>query len=100
NPCDKNVTIGPLINTKQAQRVEQLVSAAVNEGATLEIGGHADGVFFQPTVLTDVTANNSIFSEEIFGPVAVLIPFSSDEQAIELANDGDYGLSAGIITSN
>lgn len=100
NPCESHVTIGPLINAKQAQRVEQLVNAAVAEGATLEVGGHADGVFFEPTVLSDVTANNSIFSEEIFGPVAVLIPFTTDEQAIELANDGDYGLSAGVISSN
>lgn len=100
NPCESHVTIGPLINAKQAQRVEKLVNAAVAEGATLEIGGHADGVFFEPTVLSDVTSNNSIFSEEIFGPVAVLIPFSTDEQAIELANDGDYGLSAGVISSN
>ena len=100
NPCDSKVTIGPLINAKQAQRVEQLVSAAVSEGAKLEIGGRADGVFFEPTVLADVTSNNSIFTEEIFGPVAVLIPFSTDVEAIELANDGNYGLSAGIITSN
>jgi len=90
NPCESQVTIGPLINAKQAQRVEQLVNAAVAEGATLEIGGHADGVFFQPTVLSDVSQDNPIFSKEIFGPVAVLIPFSTD----------DYGLSAGIITSN
>ncbi|HFF5136075.1 TPA: aldehyde dehydrogenase family protein, partial [Acinetobacter baumannii] len=54
----------------------------------------------QPTVLSDVDNNNPIFSEEIFGPVAVLIPFSTDEEAIALANEGDYGLSAGIITSN
>lgn len=100
NPCESNVTIGPLINAKQAQRVEQLVNTAVEEGATLEIGGHANGVFFEPTVLSDVTSNNSIFSEEIFGPVAILIPFTTDEQAIELANDGDYGLSAGVISSN
>ncbi|CAM4101727.1 benzaldehyde dehydrogenase [Acinetobacter pragensis] len=100
NQCDSHVTIGPLINEKQAQHVEQLVKAAVAEGAKLEAGGHANGVFFEPTVLSDVTSNNSIFSEEIFGPVAVLIPFSADEQAIELANDGDYGLSAGVISSN
>ena len=100
NPCDSDVTIGPLINAKQAQRVENLVNTAVSQGAILEIGGRADGVFFEPTVLSHVSQDNPIFSEEIFGPVAVLMPFSTDEQAIELANDGDYGLSAGIITSN
>lgn len=100
NPCESHVTIGPLINAKQAQRVEQLVNVAVAKGATLEVGGRADGVFFEPTVLSNVTSNNPIFSEEIFGPVAVLIPFTTDEQAIELANDGDFGLSAGVISSN
>ena len=100
NPCESHVTIGPLINAKQAQRVEQLVNVAVAEGATGEVGGRADGVFFEPTVLSNVTSNNPIFSEEIFGPVAVLIPFTTDEQAIELANDGDFGLSAGVISSN
>lgn len=100
NPLQSGVTIGPLINDKQSQRVEQLVNEAIAHGAKLEVGGHANGVFFEPTVLADVTQDNPIFTEEIFGPVAVLIPFGSDEQAITLANVGDYGLSAGIITSN
>lgn len=100
NPCESHVTIGPLINAKQVQRVEKLVQAAVTHGAQLDIGGKANGVFFEPTVLSNVTLDNPIFTEEIFGPVAVLIPFNSDDQAIDLANDGDYGLSAGIITSN
>lgn len=100
NPCESNVTIGPLIDTKQAQRVESLVDNAIKHGAKLEIGGQANGVFFEPTVLSDITVDNPIFSQEIFGPVAVLIPFSSDDQAVELANNGNYGLSAGIITSN
>ncbi|MDC4876268.1 benzaldehyde dehydrogenase [Acinetobacter baumannii] len=100
NPLQSEVTIGPLINKRQSERVEQLVNEAIAHGAKLEIGGNANGVFFEPTVLADVTQDNPIFTEEIFGPVAVLIPFKSDEQAIELANDGDYGLSAGIITSN
>jgi benzaldehyde dehydrogenase (NAD) len=100
NPLEQNVTIGPLINEKQSKRVEALVQAAVEHGATLEVGGKANGPFFEPSVLSQVQADNPIFSEEIFGPVAVLIPFASDEQAIELANKGDYGLSAGIISSN
>ncbi|WP_151867403.1 benzaldehyde dehydrogenase AreC [Acinetobacter soli] len=100
NPLEQNVTIGPLINEKQSKRVEALVQAAIEHGATLEVGGKANGPFFEPSVLSQVQADNPIFSEEIFGPVAVLIPFASDEQAIELANMGDYGLSAGIISSN
>lgn len=100
NPLDDNVMIGPLINRKQCQHVDQLVQKALAHGARLEVGGKADGVFFEPTVLTQVTRDNSIFSEEIFGPVAVLIKFDTEEQAIELANEGDYGLSAGIITNS
>lgn len=100
NPLQSDVTIGPLINAKQSQRVEQLVKDAIAHGAKLEVGGQAKGVFFEPTVLADVKQDNPIFTEEIFGPVAVLIPFSTDEQAIGLANEGDYGLSVGIITAN
>ncbi|HAV5025339.1 TPA: benzaldehyde dehydrogenase [Acinetobacter baumannii] len=100
NPMQDNVTLGPLINSKQSVRVENLVKQAVEFGAKLEIGGEAKGVFFEPTVLADVTKSNPIFSEEIFGPVAVLISFADDAEAIELANEGEYGLSAGIITSD
>lgn len=100
NPMDEGVTIGPLINRKQCQHVESLVNSAVQEGAILEIGGKANGVFYEPTVLSNVTEDNVIFREEIFGPVAVLMAFDNDEQAIALANEGDYGLSAGIISSN
>lgn len=100
NPIDPSVTIGPLINQKQCQRVAGLVQNAIEAGAILEIGGKADGNFFEPTVLSHVTQDNPIFEQEVFGPVAVLIPFTTDEEAIALANMGDYGLSAGIITSN
>lgn len=100
NPTQDNVTIGPLINEKQSLRVKQLVNDAIEHGAILEIGGNSKGAFFEPSVLSAVKQDNPIFSEEIFGPVAVLIPFSTDQEAIDLANMGDYGLSAGIITSN
>ncbi|WP_353171012.1 benzaldehyde dehydrogenase [Acinetobacter rudis] len=100
NPIDPSINIGPLINQKQCQRVAAIVQSAILAGAHLEIGGKGDGVFFEPTVLTQVTQDNPIFEQEIFGPVAVLIPFETDEEAIALANMGDYGLSAGIISSN
>lgn len=100
NPAQENVTIGPLIDEKQCRRVAGLVQAAVAHGARLETGGDAQGVFFRPAVLSGVSKNNPVFHEEIFGPVAVLIPFADDAEAVELANDGDYGLSAGIITGN
>jgi benzaldehyde dehydrogenase (NAD) len=100
NPSDPQVSIGPLINAQQVQRVASLVESAVAHGAVLEHGGQADGVYYHPSVLSHVTADNPIFREEIFGPVAVLVAFDDDAQAIALTNAGDYGLSAGIITSN
>ncbi|RZG79864.1 aldehyde dehydrogenase family protein [Acinetobacter pittii] len=98
NPIQDHVTLGPLINAQQSLRVESLVKKAIQFGAKLEVGGNAKDVFFEPTVLSDVTKSNPIFAEEIFGPVAVLISFANDAEAIELANDGEYGLSSGIIT--
>lgn len=100
NPLQSDVTLGPLIDEKQCQRVKNLVDAAVDAGATLEIGGKADGVFYEPTVLANVKVDNPIFQQEVFGPVAVLIAFEDEQQAIEIANLGEYGLSAGIISRN
>ncbi len=91
NPAQENVTIGPLIDEKQCRRVADLVQAAVTHGARLETGGDAQGCF-RPAVLSGVSKNNPVFHEEIFGPVAVLIPFADDAEAVELANDGDYRL--------
>lgn len=100
NPTDDGVHIGPLIDTKQSQRVIKLIQQAIDAGAVLETGGHANGVFVEASVLSNVNSDNPIFAEEIFGPVAVLVPYDNEEQLIELANAGDYGLSAGIITNN
>lgn len=88
---------GPLINEAALQKVQQLVDDAVKEGARLVCGGkpHALGrTFFQPTVLDGVTPKMQIVCEEIFGPVAPVIRFSSDDEAIEIANDTPYGLAA------
>ena len=69
-------------------------------GATLAAGGTSEGLFFKPTVLSGVTRDNPAFHEEIFGPVAVVVPFDTDAEAIELANDTEYGLSAAILSQN
>lgn len=100
DPMQENTTIGPLIDAKQSLRVENLVQKAIQAGAELVLGGKANGVFFEPTVLSDVGLDNPIFSEEIFGPVAVLTPFSDEKELLELANASEYGLAAGIITSD
>lgn len=100
NPATEKVSLGPLINAHQRDQISKIVSLAQESGAKLEVGGRCEGLFFEPTVLSGVTKDNLAFREEIFGPVAVVVPFDSDEEAIELANDTEYGLSAGIISSN
>jgi aldehyde dehydrogenase (NAD+) len=80
------------------------VEAGQNEGANLIAGGHASdferGYFVLPTVFDGVSSEMSIAREEIFGPVLSVLPFSGDEEAAEIANDSDYGLAAGIFTSD
>lgn len=100
DPASGQVALGPIINRGQADHALGIVDAAVASGAKLAVGGKSDGLFFQPTVLTDVRPDNPAFNEEIFAPVAVVTTFDTDEEAIALANDTDYGLSAAIISRN
>ncbi|MGC5799664.1 benzaldehyde dehydrogenase [Sphingomonas sp. NFX23] len=100
DPMSGTVAIGPIINQGQVDHARDVVDRSVAAGAEVIAGGTADGLFFKPTVLTAVTKDMPAFGEEIFGPVAVLVPFRSDEEAIALANDTEYGLSAGIITND
>ncbi len=96
NPAEGSVHIGPLINERQAERVERIVRESVEAGAQVLAGGRRQGRFFEPTVLAGVTARMPAFHEEIFGPVAPVIAFDSDEEAIELVHASDYGLAAAI----
>ncbi len=98
DPAAGNVALGPLINERQRDRVHAIVTQAVQEGAKLEAGGKYEGLFYQPTVLTGVRSSMRAFREEVFGPVANITTFASDEQAIALANDTEYGLSAGVLS--
>jgi benzaldehyde dehydrogenase (NAD) len=98
DPARGNVALGPLINERQRDRVHTIVTQAVSEGAKLEAGGTYDGLFYAPTVLSGVRPSMRAFREEIFGPVANIVSFSSDEEAISLANDTEYGLSAAVIS--
>ncbi|WP_421197569.1 NAD-dependent succinate-semialdehyde dehydrogenase [Aeromonas enteropelogenes] len=89
--------IGPLINPAAASKVAELVNQARDAGARVLLGGEAHPagpLFYQPTILGEVKGNNPILQEEIFGPVAPLVRFDSEEQAIALANDTPYGLAA------
>ncbi|MEM5402966.1 MULTISPECIES: NAD-dependent succinate-semialdehyde dehydrogenase [Paraburkholderia] len=91
------VTLGPLINEAAVRKVEAHIADAVGKGATLATGGkrHALGHgFFEPTVLTGVTAQMDVAREETFGPLAPLLRFSSDEEVVNLANDTEFGLAA------
>lgn len=100
DPALENVALGPIINQQQIDNISGIVQSAIDAGAVLKAGGSYEKLFFQPTVLSNVGPSNPAFNEEIFGPVAVVVPFERDEDACILANDTEYGLSAGIITSN
>jgi succinate-semialdehyde dehydrogenase/glutarate-semialdehyde dehydrogenase len=94
---EQGIVIGPLIDMKAVEKVEQHIGDAVKKGAKVAIGGHRHplgGSFFEPTVLTDVTTDMMITKEETFGPVAPLYRFKSDDEAVKMANDTEFGLAA------
>ncbi|WP_369046538.1 NAD-dependent succinate-semialdehyde dehydrogenase [Sinomonas sp. P10A9] len=100
---DEGVDLGPLINARQQASVGELVNDAVERGAELMVGGKAPdlpGFFFEPTVLKNVPADARIRHEEIFGPVAPLVAFDTEEEVIALANDTEYGLVSYLFTEN
>ncbi|HEV7331555.1 MAG TPA: NAD-dependent succinate-semialdehyde dehydrogenase [Flavisolibacter sp.] len=92
---DKSVQVGPLINEKGLQKVKEHIRDAVEKGARITTGGkEIEGLFFQPTVLTEAKPSMIIAEEEVFGPVAPIFRFSTEEEAIRMANDTVYGLAA------
>jgi succinate-semialdehyde dehydrogenase/glutarate-semialdehyde dehydrogenase len=98
---EPDVDVGPLIDDKQRSKVVELVEDAVGRGARVLLGGHAidrPGYFFEPTVIVDVPDDARLLSEEIFGPVAPIATFSSEEQALDAANRTQYGLVAFLYT--
>jgi acyl-CoA reductase-like NAD-dependent aldehyde dehydrogenase len=100
NPREMGNCIGPIINDKQVAKIRAQVDEAVAKGAKILCGGKNDGRFFEPTILANVTRDMKVFREETFGPVAPIIVVDSEDEAVEVANDSDYGLSAGIMTGN
>ena len=100
DPLAEDTDVGPLITETAAIRVGEQVGRAISEGAELLCGGGRKGNFFEPTVLTNVRPGTAVYREEIFGPVLPLIPFSEFDQALDLANDGPYGLQAAIYTQD
>ncbi len=98
---DEGVEVGPLIDAKAVESVGRLVGAAVADGARLVTGGNAPdgpGFFYEPTVLTGVPTTSEIVREEIFGPVAPITTFDSDDEAVRMANATEYGLVAYLYT--
>jgi len=105
DPLDPATNMGPLVTREAQQRVLGLIESGKQEGATLHFGGDTpsgleSGAYVTPTLFADVTNSMTIARQEIFGPVASVIPFEGVEEAIEIANDTIYGLAAGIWTKD
>ena len=95
---DKSHVIGPLINDKQAAKVKGQIEDAVAKGARIVLGGESNGRYVEPTIMVGVTPDMKLYQEETFGPVVPVFSFQTDEEAIAIANDTQYGLSSGVIT--
>jgi benzaldehyde dehydrogenase (NAD) len=98
NPATEQVALGPIIDVRQRDKVHTLVTDSVAAGAKLNAGGTYEGLFYKPTVLSEVTQRTPAYANEVFGPVAPVIRFSTADEAAALAADSDYGLSLGILT--
>jgi len=102
DPMDAANVVGPLVSAAQQERVRDFIRSGIDEGAKLLIGGpeqpedRPTGFYVKPTVFSDVTPEMRIFKEEIFGPVLVIVPVDSEEEAIAVANDSDYGLAGSV----
>ncbi len=100
-PADEDTQVGCLISEKAARGVEEQVNLTIEQGGTLLLGGKRDGAFFEPTVIGDVPATADVAIDmEIFGPVVPIIPFDTEEEAIEIANASKFGLSGCVFTKD
>ncbi len=100
DPKQGDTAVGPLISVEEAQRVEAWIDAAVKRGAKRLCGGERDRALLRPCLLEDVPTDEAVCAKEVFGPVAVLAPFRDFEQALNAANDSEFGLQAGVFTQN
>ena len=106
NPKDEKTDIGPLVSKTQFDKVQRLIESGINEGAKLVTGGTGkpddleNGYYVKPTVFGNVTNSMEIAREEIFGPVLSIIPYTSEDEAVEIANDTEYGLAAYVSGSD
>lgn len=100
NPLQEGTKMGPMVRESDAKRVEAWVKEAVDGGAKLVVGGERRGAIYAPTVLADVKPDMRVSRSELFGPAVVVTPAPSIDDAIAMANDSNYGLSAGVFTQN
>ena len=105
NPIDPSVSCGPLIREVARKRTEDYVQIAQDQGARLVAGGKRPagldkGFYYEPTLFTDVDNASRLAQEEVFGPIGAVIGFETDEEAIAIANDSDFGLAGGIYSAN
>ncbi|MET7351950.1 aldehyde dehydrogenase family protein [Streptomyces mirabilis] len=100
DPSDPQTIIGPVINSSQADSITGAVDQAIAEGATALVRGATTDNLVEPTVLTDLPAGSAILRQEIFGPVALLVTFDGEEEAVRIVNDTPYGLSGAVHTAD
>jgi aldehyde dehydrogenase (NAD+) len=100
DPRQPDTVIGPLVDSKQCAFIDTQVQDALAKGGRVLCGGKSEGGFYQPTVVADVTNKMRIFDEESFGPVVCVIKVADSEEALAVANDSSFGLSAGLITND
>jgi acyl-CoA reductase-like NAD-dependent aldehyde dehydrogenase len=100
DPADEKTQLGPMITEEAAIRAATWIDEAVLQGATIRTGGKRNGTLLEPTILENVTKSMQVVCMEVFAPMVALLPFSSEEEVLEAANDSDYGLQAGVFTSD
>jgi succinate-semialdehyde dehydrogenase / glutarate-semialdehyde dehydrogenase len=100
DPRERGTELGPLSSQVASERLEDQVRRAVEQGATIVAGGKRNGNYFEPTVLTDITPENDVYREELFGPVAQVYRARSEEEAVALANDTPFGLGSYVMTTD
>jgi betaine-aldehyde dehydrogenase len=105
NPHDPDVAVGPLVARRQRDRVERYIKSGLDEGARLVTGGGRPqhmtrGWYVEPTVFADVDSSMTIAQEEIFGPVLAVIPYETDDDAVRIANDSEYGLGGAVLSAD
>jgi benzaldehyde dehydrogenase (NAD) len=100
NGATSDAPLGPIIDAHQRDRIHSLVTGSVDAGARLTAGGTYEGLFYRPTVLADSTPDQPAFEQEVFGPVAPVMKFETLDEAVEIVNQSEYGLSLAILTKD